>query len=245
MSGRVWAYIGVLLGGAVSIAANVAHSYVPPAGAAADWQPHAGAVGGAVFWPLGLFVALEVFARVAWPKGWQWVAVRFGGLLPVALLAAFVSYRHLSGLLVYYGEDRLTSLAGPAAIDGLMVISTAALIATGKRTEAPNLVHNINEVASVATAVDLPERPAPVTAPVRTPRVDSTLAKVTAARARKPHASQDTIAKVTGLAVRTVKRHWQVAEPVKARPASSNGHGEIGTIVPETEFVPDTAEALS
>ena len=34
-TGRGWAYIGAGLGGAVSIAANVAHSYVPPAGAPA------------------------------------------------------------------------------------------------------------------------------------------------------------------------------------------------------------------
>lgn len=32
-AGRVWAYVGAVLGGTVSIAANVAHSYVPPDGA--------------------------------------------------------------------------------------------------------------------------------------------------------------------------------------------------------------------
>ena len=30
VSGRRWAYIGAALGGTVSIAANIAHSYVPP-----------------------------------------------------------------------------------------------------------------------------------------------------------------------------------------------------------------------
>ena len=33
MTGRAWAYVGAVLGGAVSVAANVAHSYVPPDGA--------------------------------------------------------------------------------------------------------------------------------------------------------------------------------------------------------------------
>ena len=47
-SGRGWAYTGVLLGGAVSIAANVAHSYVPPDGAPAGWRPQTGAVISAV-----------------------------------------------------------------------------------------------------------------------------------------------------------------------------------------------------
>ena len=32
LSGRRWAYIGAALGGTVSIAANIAHSYVPPTG---------------------------------------------------------------------------------------------------------------------------------------------------------------------------------------------------------------------
>ena len=36
VSGRGWAYIGAALGGTVSIAANVAHSYVPPPDALRD-----------------------------------------------------------------------------------------------------------------------------------------------------------------------------------------------------------------
>jgi hypothetical protein len=138
MTGRRWAYIGALLGGGVSIAANVAHSYVPPAGAPADWAPHAGAVVGAVFWPVALFVAIEILARVAWPDGRRWVLLRFGGLLPVAAVAAFVSYRHLSGLLTFYGDETAVAVLGPLAVDGLMVMATGALIATSRaRATAP------------------------------------------------------------------------------------------------------------
>jgi len=46
MTGRGWAYVGAGLGGAVSVAANVAHSYVAPAGAPAGWTPETGAVAG-------------------------------------------------------------------------------------------------------------------------------------------------------------------------------------------------------
>ena len=71
--GRRWAYLGAALGGTVSIAANIAHSYVPPTGATAeDWSPRAGAVVGAVFWPVALFVATEILTRVAWPSGRAW-----------------------------------------------------------------------------------------------------------------------------------------------------------------------------
>ncbi len=132
-AGRGWGYGGALLGGAVSVAANVAHSYVPPVRAATGWRPPTGAVVGAVFWPVALFVAVEILARTNWQDGRHWVAVRFGGLLPVALVAAVVSYRHLAGLLAYYREDRLTVTIGPLAVDGLMVMATAALIATSER----------------------------------------------------------------------------------------------------------------
>jgi len=130
--GQGWAYTGAILGGVVSIAANVAHSYVPPEGGTQGWSPQPGAVIGAVFWPLALFVAIEILAKVAWPLGRRWVLLRFLGLLPVALVAAVVSYRHLSGLLAYYGEDGLTVALGPLAVDGLMVMATGALIAVGR-----------------------------------------------------------------------------------------------------------------
>jgi hypothetical protein len=130
VTGRAWAYLGAGLGGAVSIAANVAHSYVPPTTATPDWTPPIGAVIGAVFWPIALVVAIEILARVAWPTGTRWIIVRYLGLLPVAAVAAVVSYRHMSGLLTWYGEDTITALFGPLAVDGLMVMATGALIAT-------------------------------------------------------------------------------------------------------------------
>ena len=135
--GRGWAYFGAVLGGAVSIAANVAHSYVPPTGTTGDWSPQPGAVVGAIFWPLALFVAVEILTRVQWPTGHIWTLARYAGLLPVALVAAVVSYRHLSGLLAYYGEDPLTVAIGPIAVDGLMVMATSALLATGTTNPAP------------------------------------------------------------------------------------------------------------
>lgn len=134
--GRGWAYAGAGLGGAVSIAANVAHSYVPPVGMPASWRPEAGAVISAVFWPVALFVVVEIVARIAWPAGRRWVALRYVGLLPVALVAGVVSYRHLSGLLTHYREDSLTATIGPLAVDGLMVMASGALIASARRAAA-------------------------------------------------------------------------------------------------------------
>jgi hypothetical protein len=160
-TGRAWAYVGAGLGGAVSIAANVAHSFVPPAGAGAGWRPEPGAVLGAVFWPVALFVVVEIVARVAWPAGRRWLALRYVGLLPVAVVAAVVSYRHLSGLLAHYGEDPLTATIGPLAVDGLMVMASGALIASAGRAAA---VEPASAPASPTAPAPAADPPAPRTA---------------------------------------------------------------------------------
>jgi len=140
--GRVWATLGFLLGVLVSIAGNVAHTWHPSAEQLAaagltlqqaeQWKPAAGAQLFAAFFPAALLVTVEVLARVAWPSGWAWTLARFGGAGLVALVAAVVSYLHLSGLLTAYGEDRLTALIGPLAVDGLMVVCGFALLAIGR-----------------------------------------------------------------------------------------------------------------
>lgn len=175
-TGRSWAYAGAILGGVVSTAANIAHSYVPPAGAASDWSPRAGAVVGAVFWPVALFIAAEILARTAWPAGRRWVALRYLGLLPVALVAAVVSYRHLSGLLRYYGEDTLTATIGPLAVDGLMIMATAALMAAGHpqpsspATESSPTAAVVPEPTPAGRTPDPTPAPAPAGRPVAAPR---------------------------------------------------------------------------
>ncbi|MDG4815175.1 DUF2637 domain-containing protein [Micromonospora sp. WMMD956] len=140
--GRGWAYVGVILGGVVSIAANVAHTYLPkpPDGAPAGWAPAPGwspsplAVALSVFWPVALFVAVEILTRIPWGEGVSSVVARVAGVLPVAVVAAVVSYRHLSGLLEHFGEDPLTIAIGPLAVDGLMVMASAALLVTNRRS---------------------------------------------------------------------------------------------------------------
>lgn len=141
VAGRGWAYIGVALGGAVSIAANVAHTYLPkppdgvPDGWTSDpnWSPSLLAVVLSVFWPVALFVAVEILTRIPWGNGHGSTIARISGVLPVALVSAVVSYRHLSGLLEHYGEDPLTVAIGPLAVDGLMIMASAALLAISRR----------------------------------------------------------------------------------------------------------------
>jgi hypothetical protein len=224
----------------VSIAANVAHSFIPPAGSSPDWRPEPGAVVGAVVWPVFLFVAVEILIRVQWTHGLGWRITRWAGLLPVAGLAALVSYRHLSGLLAHYGEEPIVYYTGPLAVDGLMMMATAALWATGKhRHNAPNPVgvHQVSAPAAapttggLASAPTIPTPPpAPVVAPVKpdqpapsapavTPAVLAQ--RVTPTRPTSPPGASATPAK-PGIKTATRPRPSKKATPPAARPAPSS-----------------------
>jgi hypothetical protein len=263
VTGRGWAYLGALLGGAVSIAANVAHSYVPPPGAPPGWAPERGAVIGAMFWPFALFVAIEILARTAWPAGRRWVALRFAGLLPVAVVAAVVSYRHLSGLLAFYGEDPLTATIGPLAVDGLMVMATGALLATGAgRLHLPAVA----ERGPARAAAPDPAGPIPPSAPVgpaapaSAPGLAGDLAAAPAARpakAARPHvkrrpASAEKVAKVAarmpGATVAQVAARAGVSEstarrylPAPSRPAGDAALTSATPLSPAATPVPAAA----
>lgn len=176
LPGRGWAYTGAVLGGLVSIAANIGHSFIVPTGAPADWTPEPGQVVSAIVWPVFLFIAVEILARIAWPSGRIWKLIRWGGMLPVTLVAGAVSYQHLSGLLRHYGEDSFVSTVGPLAVDGLMVMATAAILATGTKTNrrtTPNAsTTSVTSSTATATAspVIVPARPVPVPVAVDTAR---------------------------------------------------------------------------
>ncbi|MEU8655289.1 hypothetical protein [Actinoplanes philippinensis] len=116
-----------------------------------------------IFWPVALAVVVEVFARVPWPRTWWAWLVRVLGLAPVAAVAAVVSYRHLSGLLSYYGEDPIAVRFGPIAVDGLMLISTVAIIVTGQ-VAATRIPESVSPAVPVALPIFKP-RPIPVVVP--------------------------------------------------------------------------------
>lgn len=242
--GRGWAYAGTLLGAFVSIAANIAHSFVPPTtlpvdpatGGPADWSPPVGAVLGTTFWPVALFVAVEMLARTPWRPGARWVLLRWVGIVPVAFVAAFVSYRHLSGLLAFYGEDHITATLGPLAVDGLMVMATGALIATAPTGSAATADAAAQRVAVPGTSVpDVEVLSAPETSPGERASEDcsgdpssssprrapqavraaggrgKTGERVVRAKARHPEWSAAQLAERLGLHERTVRRYLTAA----------------------------------
>lgn len=121
-SGQAWSRFGFFVGIVASLAGNIAHTFI-------DGRPVVGAVMASAFWPGALLISIEVISRVQWPAGIKWWWPRYLGLTSVALIAAVLSYKHMRGLLVSYGEDGLSSTIGPLCTDGLMVVCSVALLA--------------------------------------------------------------------------------------------------------------------
>jgi hypothetical protein len=236
--GRGWAYAGILLGGGASVTANIAHSFVPPTHAGPDWTPPVGAVAGATFWPIALFVAVEILARTPWPTGTRWAALRYVGLLPVASVAAVVSYRHLSGLLGFYGEEPLTATLGPLAVDGLMVMATGALLATApgigrtRRLGEDNAPATRPDTSTAGAVTDTGamstapatvaaagepglsgRRPEPVRSRTASGRGPDTAQRIARLRSRHPEWTTAQLATRLGVTERTVRRHLATPRP--------------------------------
>lgn len=168
------AWTGFVVGIAASIAANVLHAME-----GAWTYPE---LVGAAFWPTALLISVEVLTRVAWPNGWQWIVTRFAGVVVVAFVAAALSYLHMRSLLLSWGEGVFQATIGPAAVDGLMLISATALLAVSRTKhpaptpvlEQPGMLAGLDAapadmVAKIKAAVLadlplLPELPQPLTA---------------------------------------------------------------------------------
>lgn len=128
-TGKAIAWLSFLLGIGVSIAGNIGH-------AASDGMKP-GEWAGAAFWPMALMLTIEILTRVRWQPGKRWTAARVAGLVLVALVAAVLSYRHLAGLMTYWGEDWANAHLGPLAVDGLMLVAATALLSISKEAAQP------------------------------------------------------------------------------------------------------------
>lgn len=211
--GRGWARVGFWVGAGASVAANVAHAFI------AD-DPSWLLVLFAVLPPFALLVGVEVIAQVRWRAVWYQYVIRWGAVGGVAAIGGVVSYDSMRQALAWHGASAIGSELLPLMIDGLMTVCSAALLTIGdnvrraERTAEP--ISRRRETALVDVE--------PVVTPVATATparkaMPPAAAKVAAARKANPDMAQDTVAKRTGLAVRTVQRHWNVATPERV-----NGH---------------------
>jgi hypothetical protein len=122
------AWLALVLGVGASVGANILHTVLVVGGGNGNVPQ----VIGAAFWPVALVVAIEVMARVRWPRSVGYALIRFAGVGAVAGVAAVVSYKHMAGLLTYWGEDALSAHLGPIAVDGLVTVGALALLAIHK-----------------------------------------------------------------------------------------------------------------
>lgn len=163
--GRGWAYLGLLLGLAGSVAGNVANTILTDT-RVTEWLR----VPFAVAWPVWTWVGIEVLTRIEWRRHWShWIA-RLILMGPTTLVAAFVSYLHLHHLMVLSGEPGLAQAVGPLAIDGTLFGCTVALLVTraqertaGQERTRRTLAQRVAEIKAgadaVVAAVKMPVRP--------------------------------------------------------------------------------------
>lgn len=131
-SGVAWLAFGI--GIVISVSANVGHIwFVTKPSDEALWS----AMVFAAFWPVALAVAVEVLSRVTWPAGFRWPGLL--GTILVGGVALVVSYRHMNGLLHYFGESELSAALGPIGVDGLLIVGGFALLAIGETKKAAEL----------------------------------------------------------------------------------------------------------
>lgn len=145
-SGQGWARGAVAIGAALSVSGNVTHTVLT------DSAVHlAIRIVQSAFLPVILFFAVEVFVRVAWRRNWLDYIGRAMLIAFPGFGAGYVSYFHLRDLAVLSGEDRIGSIAGPLAIDGLMIGGAVALLAI----RAARLTAELKESDAIS-AVSIP-----------------------------------------------------------------------------------------
>lgn len=223
LTGRRYAQAGVVFGLAVSTWANVAQA----------WGHGWGARLMAAVWPTIVYLAIEVLARTTWTGRTARFTARASAAI-VGMVAAYLSYQHLSALLASYGEPAWSARLGPLGIDGLMAVCAAALLTRDNTQAVPGVGHAPPGVADskstprklesggdTASSVSLPT---PAAATRRKPSVsrDQLVALVADHLRRDPDASTNAIA--TGAGVK-----WDRVAAVldEARAVAGSGHGSV------------------
>lgn len=167
---RWGAWAVLVLGLAVSVAANVLQAQPTPAGRAiAAWPP------------LALLLALELMTRVLVGRGVLTAAlwVVTGG---IGVIAAWVSYWHMRETVLQYGEQGISAWVLPLTVDGLVIVASGCLVVLTRalrvREHSLEQEHTGEHRAAAAHVTEHPLAelvPSPVAALTRTGRPDGEL----------------------------------------------------------------------
>lgn len=225
-----WAVRGTLiLGVAASITANVLHARDNPISQTiAGWPP------------LALLITVEVVARVPIIRRWLGL-VRVCGVAVIAGIAAWVSYWHMAGVALRYGEATGAAHLLPLSVDGLIVVASVCLVELGGRDRTP-----MAQPRAARMVYDHRRPIGPMPAPIKTPsgrpsgtdggddsagqraRQDQRSeqdrrAVVCAMRETQPTATLRQISAATLVPVSTVKNILNRAAAQKEQPGEVNG----------------------
>lgn len=137
-----WAVRAALfLGVAASVAANVLHAQENPISQAISAWP-----------PLALLLTVELTSRIPMHKR-SLAALRVLATVAIAGIAAWVSYWHMQGVAVKYGETEASAYLLPVSVDGLIVVASVSLVELAGRIRALEEQRaNANAAASAVTA---------------------------------------------------------------------------------------------
>lgn len=149
------AYVSLLVGSGVSIAGNVADTFRTRPGAvdAVD-------IVLAVFAPLAVLLVIEMFVSTLWPRTFGPQAIRWVSTVLFGAVAAYVSWHHLSDLLLSRGQDAFLSAVEPLGIDGLAIMATALVLSSrrargqDRSVDKPVDIAKLIEDSSIGQAED-------------------------------------------------------------------------------------------
>ncbi|WP_199513128.1 DUF2637 domain-containing protein [Nucisporomicrobium flavum] len=222
-----WAVRAVFtLGIAASLAGNVLHA-----------ENNAISQAISAWSPLALLLAVELISRVPLRRGAQAVA-RLAATAVIAGIAAWVSYWHMVGVAVRYGESGASPYLIPFSVDGLIVIASVSLVEIGGRIRrlqtgpapaaAPVQPVTVSEATTTAaltppaaeSAAGVEPVPVAEVRPKRlTPRPPSA-DKVAKVAAKMPGASAAAIAAKAGVSPSTARRHLAALRVTDASPSA-------------------------
>jgi hypothetical protein len=106
----------LMLGVAASVAANVLHAEHNLISQTISAWP-----------PLALLLTVELTSRIPMHKPLL-AAVRVLATIAIAGIAAWVSYWHMQGVAVTYGETQTSAYLLPISVDGLIVVASVSLV---------------------------------------------------------------------------------------------------------------------
>ncbi|TCB93518.1 DUF2637 domain-containing protein [Micromonospora zingiberis] len=190
--------------------------------------------------PVALLLAVELISRIPARRG-ALSAVRLGATAVIAGIAAWVSYWHMVGVAIRYGEADSSAYLLPFSVDGLIVVASISLVEIGGRirtlTEAASVREpapaptDLIESKPVYTNEDIWGPESPTVESVSDPAVKRTPAKrvtprpvsadkVAKVAAKMPDAPVSQIAAKAGVSVSTARRHLAALRVTDASPSA-------------------------